>query len=186
MTTNIRRGISWIIFALIALSISLCAAQEATIPPAPAPVPSQIIVARKVFISNAGGEELDSKAFFLPTFDSNQAYDRFYAALKNENRYELVPAPSDADLILEIRFGYVLIPNGSQVGNSGGPHLHLALLDPKTHILLWAFSERVETPGGPHYKDKRQKAFDQALTALLADLAKLASLPASPSSGSTR
>ena len=39
--------------------------------------------------------------------------------------------------------------------------------------LLWAFTEAVRTPGGPHFKEKRESAFDQAMTALLDDFAKL-------------
>jgi hypothetical protein len=61
-----------------------------------APVPSQIISARKVLISNAGSEEIDSRIFFLPELDNNRAYDKFYAAVKSGGRYEPVLAPAGA------------------------------------------------------------------------------------------
>jgi hypothetical protein len=95
-----------------------------------------------------------------------------------------VLAPGDADLILELRFRYLLIPGEAHVGgNSGRPHLRLVILDPKTHVLLWAFSEPVDASSGPHWKEKREKHFDQAIAALVEDITKLGSQPAALASG---
>lgn len=185
MRGTMKRGISRVLWMALVMASSLVPvrAQQA-VASSSAPVPSQIISAKKVFISNAGGEELDSRLFFLPTLDSDQAYDKFYAAVKSDGRYEPVLTPADADLILEIRFSYLLIPNGAAAGDSGGPHLRLAILDPKTHVLLWAFSERVDASGGPHWKDKREKNFDQGIAALVRDITRLALQPAPSPNGS--
>jgi len=157
--------------------VPVCAQQVATTPRAP--VPSQIISSRKVFISNAGGEDIDPKVFFLPDLDNNRAYDKFYAAVKSGGRYEPVLAPADADLVLEIRFSYELLPGAyNAAGDSGGPHLRLVIWDPKTNVLLWALSRQVAASSGPHGKEKRETNFDQAIAALVGDLTTLASQPA--------
>jgi hypothetical protein len=164
-------------FAITFMSVPPCTAQQLHATPA-GPVPSQIISAKKVFISNAGGEEVDPQNFFLPTMGSNQPYDRFYAAVQSAGRYATVLAPSDADLILEIRFTFPSLPREAQVvGNVRDPRLRLTILDPKTHALLWAFSERVATSAGPHWKEKREANFDQAIAALLDDITKLSAQP---------
>src|SRR6266576_7247326 len=64
-----------------------------------APLPMQIFTARKVFISNAGGDTLG-----YYSGGPARAYDKLYAVLKGWGRYELVAAPGDAELVLEISF----------------------------------------------------------------------------------
>jgi hypothetical protein len=179
MSRNIGPGLLWL--ALVTLSVPICAAQQPAAATPPAPVPSQIISAKKVFISNAGGEEVDPRVFFLPTITINEAYDKFYAAVKSGGRFEPVFAPAGADLILEIRFRYQLVPNADNVGgDSAGPHLRVAILDPRTNVLLWALSRQVVASSGPHNKEKRVANFDQAIAALAGDLNLLSSQPAPP------
>jgi hypothetical protein len=139
----------------------------------PKPVPTQIGRAKKVFISNAGGNEPDHNIqFFRPNWDPDETYNRFCAVLSSTGRYETVLAPSDADLILQIEFGYGrLLDVGSTMED---PQLHLTILDPKTQTLLWAFSKRVERSGGPHWKEKSDKKFNEAIAAIVEDLTKLA------------
>lgn len=141
----------------------------------PAPVPAQIVSAKKVFISNGGGEEADPRSFGFPDVNPDRPYNQFYAALRNSGKYEVVPAPVDADLVLDIRFTHLLILTADINRPRYDPVLRLRILDPKSGTLLWAFSERVATPGGPHANEKRESAFDQALTALFDDFGKLAS-----------
>ena len=143
----------------------------------PAPVPAQIHSAKKVFISNGGGEELDPRTFGFPSVDPDRPYNQFYAAIKNSGRYETVSAVADADLVLEIRFTHSAGAVADVIGSSHDPILKLRLLDPKTGILLWAFTERVQAPAGPHWKEKREGTFNGAMTALLDDLTKIASVP---------
>jgi hypothetical protein len=179
MKRSIYFGVLWTAFVMESSLVPVCAQKVATTPRAP--VPSQIISAKKVFISNAGGEELDPRVFFLPELDRNQAYNKFYAAVKSGGRYEPVLAPADADLVLEIRFRYELVPGAYNAGgDSGGPHLRLVILDPKTNVLLWALSRQVAPSSGPHGKEKSETNFDQAVAALVRDLTVLASQPAAP------
>jgi len=127
---------------------------QAQIEVAPAaPLPSQIVTAKKVFISNAGGD-----------FDSNlwsggpdRAYNGFYAGIKNWGRYELVGVPSDADMVLEFSLVGTPLPNAL---------FRVVLLDPKTHVVLWTVSEGI--PLG--LKKTRDKNFDSAIDKLVDDL----------------
>jgi hypothetical protein len=176
MSRVFSAGVLGVAFAITFITVSSCTAQPAHAIPA-GPVPAQIISAKKVFISNAGGEEIDPH-FFLPTMGPSQPYDRFYAAVQSAGRYATVLAPGDADLILEIRFTFLALPREAPVsGNAGDPRLRLTILDPRTHALLWAFSERVAISAGPHWKEKREANFDQAIAALLDDITKLSSQP---------
>jgi len=142
-----------------------------------APVPSQILTAKKVFVSNAGGEEPEPQQFFSPIADPNEAYNRFYAAVESSGRYVLAPTPSEADLILEIRFTGALGPGHP---NIAFPTLRLRILDPKTHTLLWALSRRVGAAEGPHWKEKSLVNFQNGIAMLMADLTALASPQPAP------
>jgi hypothetical protein len=126
-------------------------AQTADVPAAP--LPSQITAAKKVFISNAG-------------VGIGNTYNEFYAAIKSWGRYELVAAPVDADLALEIS-----LFSGS---DASLPHLKLVLLDTKTRIALWAFSE----PMQPYARQKTgEKNKQDAMNKLVDDLKSLTTQP---------
>jgi hypothetical protein len=129
---------------------------------APAPLPSQIITARKAFISNAGGE--------IPSYrwsgGSTRTYNQFYAAIKSWGRYELVAVPADADLVLEISFANPIYT--TEKISSDDPQFRLVLLDPKTHILLWTLTKRVPEKRG--FQKSRDRDFDESLVSLVNDL----------------
>jgi hypothetical protein len=78
----------------------LRAEQSKTVPPAP--VPPQILAAKKIFIANAGGEQPSEESQY--SGDADRSYNQFYAAMKTWGRYELVSSPAEADLWFEIRF----------------------------------------------------------------------------------
>ena len=101
MTTYPKAGFSFISLAITLLYASSLAAQ--TKPIAAAPIPVQISAAKKAFVANAGGEE---RAYDEPFFGGgpSRAYNQFYAAMLSSGRFELVPAPAEADILLEIRF----------------------------------------------------------------------------------
>jgi hypothetical protein len=116
--------------------------------PPPELIPSQIALAKKVFISNTAGDDLDST-------DPSQVYTGFYAAIKSWGRYELVSAPADADLVFEISFRDPIVAvaiTGSAInvpfadGSYRDPHLRLVVLDPKTHVSLWWFMAHIRPP----------------------------------------
>ena len=154
----------------------LPATQEAeppALPPA-APVPAQIIAGRKVFVSNLGADT----SLILPDHyrgGPDRAYNQFYAAMKSWGRYELLPAPTGADLILTL--AWVAPPGPSDVfqgrgGSARDPQFRLTIVDPGTHTVLWAFTEHLETEGGTH-----DQGFDRAMTRIVDDLKKLAGPP---------
>ena len=146
------------VLAVIALAAAPNLEAQQASNPAPAPVPLQILTAKKVFVSNGDGDEM----FNVP----NLTYNTFYAAMKSWGKYELVSAPADADLVLEVRF-------------ASGPYpaLRLVILDPKTHVVLWHIVDAVQTWAR---EATGRKNFDQGMTTLVEEVKMLTShdLPA--------
>ncbi|MGD0697917.1 MAG: hypothetical protein ABSB82_24130 [Terriglobia bacterium] len=102
-----------------------------------APLPSAIVNARKIFVSNGGG--------------SNLAYDAFYSKMKEWGKYEIVGSPEEADLIVEL--SYRVEDKGTRVWSSTNtynnttqvhsaqivdPQLILTVYDAKTKNSLWS------------------------------------------------
>ena len=137
---------------------------------ASAPVPAQLITAGKIFISNAGGD-IDPNTKQLGEFLGLpiRPYNDFYAAMKSWGRYQLVSAPSDADLIFEISFSVSPATGGADA------KFHLVILDPKTHVTLWAFTEYVETA---ILAGNREKHFQQGMESIVADAKSLSTFSA--------
>lgn len=127
----------------------------------PAPVPPQIVAAQKVFISNAGGESFES-VIDETVFNGgpDRPYNQFYSAMKNWGRYQLVSAPADADLVFEV--SWVLTDTGLKLPVLG--QLRLVVIDPKTRITLWNFTEYVR---GAMLLGNRDKNFDRAMTTIV-------------------
>jgi hypothetical protein len=134
---------------------------------APAPVPAQIGAAQKVFISNAGGESLET-VIDETVFNGgpDRPYNEFYAAMKTWGRCELVSSPADADLILEI--SWALTDTGLRLPVLG--QLRLVVIDPKTHVTLWNVTEYVR---GAILLGNRDKNFDQAMNTVVGRLKSL-------------
>jgi hypothetical protein len=152
MRRIIRIGTFGLISTIALLTIPIAGAQTSSDPP-PAPIPIQILSCKKAFISN--GESTGEPAFGV----RDLSYNQFYASMKSWGKYELVSAPADADLVFEIHFG---------------PPLVLAILDPKTHIVLWSLIERVE----PWSRASTgRKNYDQAMAALVDDVKRLTTPP---------
>jgi hypothetical protein len=142
--------------------------------PAPAPVPPQIAAAQKVFISNAGGESFENVIDSLPfNGGPDRPYNQFYASMKNWGRYEPVPSPSEADLVFEV--SWALTDTGLKLPVLG--ELRVVVIDPKTHITLWNFTEYVR---GAMLLGNRDKKFDQAMTTIVNRLKNLVISPAVP------
>ena len=141
-----------------------------------APLPTQIVTAKKVFIANGGG---DDPGLPDPLFSGggDRPYNQFYAAMKSSGRYELVGSPAEADLIFDIRFRVVpdKRPSGFW-GNNGTSDAYdavfrLEIRDPKTTALLWAFNEHMEWA---LLKSNRNRNFDQACARVATDVIALA------------
>jgi hypothetical protein len=173
-------GIFCLAIVLALLSPSFMQAQppkENT--PAPAPLPAQIVSAKKVFIANAGQENNPNAGKFGEySGGMNRTYNQFYSAVKNWGHYELASNPADCDLVFEIGFTDAMVGarvfKGDSVGPVDEPKFRLVILDPKTHIVLWAFTEHVEWANLQGHRDKN---FDQALAKLVDDVKSLATQP---------
>lgn len=166
MRIRCKLGVS---FAGMLMSLSLAAAQPKEIPPGP--VPTQILAAKKIFIANAG-EDQPIEADSVFTGGSQRAYDEFYAAVKSTGKYELVGAPADADLLLEL--GVTVPPAGGGAPDAivfgkvpYDPRFRLVIRDPKTNALLWTLIEHVQWAV---LQGNRDKNFEMALLRIENDL----------------
>lgn len=155
-----RPVITAMVSVVTLLSASLLSAQDRSAAPA-APLPAQIVNAKKAFISNAG-EQRNLEGDLRFTGGPDRAYNQFYAAMKDWGRYELVSTPADADLVLQIHAADL---TGSY------DELRLTLLDPKSNVTLWTFSEHAAKAGSQKARDV---SFDRAMSLISDDLKKLA------------
>ena len=149
----------------------LCAAPKPKEVP-PAPVPPLILAAKKVFISNGGGDE---SPFDWPQYTGgpDRLYNEFYAAMKSWGRYDLVDSPGEADLVFEISLTN-LQPMRSEPLKEQNPEydsqFHLAIRDVKTHETLWGLTEHAQTA---ILQGNRDKNFEQALGGILSELRRI-------------
>jgi hypothetical protein len=134
-STIVTPRIAAAVLGLMMTMIPGMQAQRQPAEPSAAPVPSQIISAKKVFIANAADDHDTRIAKYVGGPDG--IYDQFYADIKSQGRFELVSAPSDADLVLEVELGVLPVPPAYA-------RFRLAIVDPKTSILLWTISEPVD------------------------------------------
>jgi hypothetical protein len=174
----IKATVLCISLAIPLLSVSVLAAAQ---PKQAAPVPAQMLTAKRVFVVNAG---TDAGAYPIATFsgEPERAYNSFYAAMKTWGHYQLVGAPSDADLLIEVRLTVRLgeVLNGESM-NWGEARFRVVIRDPKTQAMLWAMTEQVQNAGLLRNRDKN---FDQALAKLVARLERLTAPPAAGDSNS--
>jgi hypothetical protein len=93
----------------------------------PAPVPVQIVSGQRVFVANAGEENLTTA--FRPVFSGgpDRAYNQFYAAIEQWGRYKLVSDPGQADLAFEIAF---TLGSGNSPLETFIGHLRMVIRDP--------------------------------------------------------
>jgi hypothetical protein len=161
-----------LLFALcFALASTFAGAGTARAQESPsAPVPAQLVTAGKIFISNAGGD-IDPNTRRLGEFTGLpiRPYNEFYSAMKSWKRYQIVSTPSDADLIFEISFTISL---GSGAADA---KFHLVIIDPKTHVTLWAFTEYIENA---ILGSNREKHFEQGMESIVADAKSLSTFSA--------
>ena len=160
-----------VIRAVFLVSLLQVAVVAQTRQVASAPIPTQILAAKKVFIANAGA---DNRPYEDALFNGgvDRSYNQFYAAMKTAGRYELVGSPAEADLLFEIEFW---VPTAEPAANRGesialvafDPQFRLVIRDPKTNALLWAFTEHVEWA---ILQGNRDKNFNQAAARIVADV----------------
>ena len=166
------KAVAGISLLILLLQVSVAAAEQAKLA-LTAPIPRQILVAKKVFIANAGGDERPDDSIF--NGGPQRVYDAFYAEVKAAGRYEIVDTPADADILFEIGFTAPMVSGAGARGDSLAikpydPQLRLAIRDPKTNALLWAFTEHVQWA---ILQGNRDKNFDQTLARIVRDLRSL-------------
>ncbi len=145
---------------LLVVASTVVWAQSVDTRSATAPVPPQIVTAKKLFISNAGADPLMMHALKMAD-DPNRHYNEFYNAMKNWAQFELVQNPGDADLVVEISLS-------AQGANDASfeQQLRASVLDPKTHFVVWTFMESID---GAVRKATWQKNLREATEHLIND-----------------
>ncbi len=170
MTRQFTATVLGFSLAILLLQASVWAAEQAKPAPA-APIPVQILAAKKVFLANAGGDQtLPDDGQFSGGVE--RSYNQFYAAIKTWGRYEIVGAPGDADLLLEIRFtvppvGGPVVRGDTIGGRPYDPQFRLEIRDPKSNAVLWGFTEHAQWA---ILQGNRDRNFDQALTRIVSDV----------------
>jgi len=174
MSNTMSKRIPGLVVAVALLSFSVANAQM-TSSGITAPVPGQVLSARRVFISNAGSESYGSQSYFrLTKYDGgpDRFYNQFYSAIKSWGRYELTDSPADADIVCEVRFTSPIVDKQSQYDLVYDPQLNVTILDPKTRVPLWSLTEHIQ-PARNTEGDNRN--FDQAVARLVERAKMLAS-----------
>jgi hypothetical protein len=159
---------SFLCFVFLFACVTSSMAQQASEMAPPAPVPSQIITAHKVFVSNEGYDSI-ARAAFERAHQRNRPYNDLYAAMKKWGRYELVSSPADADLVFAIRFTAPIVDCDKLT--SYAPQLQLTILGARTHFVLWSMMDPVQ---GAYRKITWDKNFTEGLDALMGELKTLA------------
>jgi hypothetical protein len=123
---------------LLSLSSNASANKKKVVPEAP--VPDFIVKTHQVFVTNGGGNQL--------------AFDEFYSQVKTWGRYQLVGSPSEAEVVIELK--YFVIDQGPLVWSSTNtythqtqvhsaemtdPQLQINIYDAKTKDLLWSVTD---------------------------------------------
>ncbi len=177
LTKMVRFGI---FLATLLLSVAPASFSQQPRGFVPAPVPSQIYAAKRVFISNAGGESFEN-IIEQTVFDGgpDRPYNQFYAAMNDWGRYELVTSPADADLVLEVSWALTDVDLRLPVLGQ----LRVTVIDPKTHITLWNLTQYVR---GAVLLSNRDKNFDQAITTITNRLKILATAPSADAATSQK
>jgi hypothetical protein len=153
---------------ILAAGSDLMAQQVNQSPIPPAPMPSQLLTGKKVFVSNVPGALFSSPR--TAEDDPYRPYNQFYASIKNWGYYELVPAPAEADLIFEVS-----LVERPTMGNALAQisfrlvYLDLTVRDPRTQVVLWWFAERLQGANRPATGEKN---YNQAMTNLVNDVKK--------------
>ena len=153
-------------FVLLTVSTFSAAAQTQQQPEiVSAPVPVQLVNAKRLFIANDSGD--NDPAITKYTGGPDGLYNQFYADIKALGRYDLVTAIADADVVLQLQVDYAVFNRDFTY-----PKFKLEVRDPKTNVLLWSFTEPVN---GAFLAKTGRKNVAQSLGKLADDLKKVGS-----------
>ena len=172
MTKHLKAAVVCFGLAMPLLFGPLSATQQKK-PAHPAPIPAQILTAKKVFIANGGGDESRYETVSY-SGGPDRAYNEFYAAMKAWGRYELVAAPGDADLVFEIRWTIFQLQRERVLADdspASDSQFRFVIRDAKTHETLWGLTEHAQ---GAVLQGNRDKNFEEALAAVVAEVQRIA------------
>jgi hypothetical protein len=175
MTNHLKAAVLCFGLAIPLLSGPVGAQQQKK-PPNPAPIPAPILTAKKVFIANGGGDESRNEGTSYSGGPS-RVYNEFYTAMKTWGRYELVAAPGDADLVFEIQLTVFQLRTDRLVDDNtaSDSQFRIVIRDAKTHETLWGLTEHAQ---GAVLQSNRDKNFEQALAAIVAEVHRIAGFAA--------
>ena len=176
----LRLAVSPIGALLIAtLLVASASAQRSRKDVPPAPLPSAIVNAKNIFLTNGGGSDL--------------AYDTFYSEMKKWGKYTIVGSPGEADLIVEL--AYRVEHGGTRVCSSTNsydgttqvhsaqivdPQLGLTIYDAKSKTSLWSTIDHRRLAIREKNREKETIISAQRLVDELKGRANLADLSVSP------
>jgi hypothetical protein len=141
-------------------------------------LPALLGAAKKRFVANLGG---DDAALSHEIVAPGGTYSQFYGAMRAWNRFVLVAAPRDADVVLEIRFVPRLIDySGKSPSQLEPDRIQLVIVDTMTQTPLWAITEVLDN----WILASTGKAnFDKAMDKVVEDLKALVQRASSPTPG---
>lgn len=145
------------------------ASWAANLPFPDAPVPAQIISAKRVFVANLAGNVITGLSG-----GPDRNYNQLYAALRSWGRFDLTSAPAGADMVLEI--SQVFLRKNPSDRSQDYAGLRITIVDPKTNVPLW----RLDQPIEPAILEKNQeKNYNLSMTQLVNRLKALTEAAAS-------
>jgi hypothetical protein len=116
---------------------------------APAPLPSEIVEAKKVYLLNG-----QTTSQGLTPNGNNLAFDALYSLMKEWGKFELVGSPKNADIVIELQYRpysgrsksfttYNTYTHTSQTisGTGGGADFAIVIYDANSKEQLWTFSD---------------------------------------------
>lgn len=184
MARTIIPKLGWTAVAILSIFASTPASAASRKALAAAPVPAEIVSARRIFISNDGR---GCSPFGEPYFSGgpDRTYDQFYAAMKSWGRYKLAASPSAARLDFEIGFYCPAVTSTNSLaevnaGTTYDPQFRLTILDLKTHTVLWTITVHVRRA---IFQGNRDKNFDRGMAAFVSQLKSLVVGPAHTQTG---
>lgn len=129
-------------------------------------IPSQFASAHTMFLGCGGASVLGFRA----KEGSTMLYRSAYRALTSAGHYQLTGSPENADIsaVISINAGFTSVTNGNSYENG---FVRLAVLDTKTHVLLWNVDEPMK---GAFLKSSFQKNIDESVAKIVTDLNTLA------------
>jgi hypothetical protein len=132
MITSLGRTVCVMILVALVADPVIGAETVSALPAAP--VPTQVLSAKKVFLSNLGADAGAAVAFHNRA-NPDAAYNGFFAAMKSSGQYDLSATPAESDLIFEFRVAAAPFLSGPTLTYLA--FLNLTVVDAKTHFVLW-------------------------------------------------